>query len=75
MRCSFSTNRNLNLQRYKVLYVSAISTIQIKLDRRFLGPGDPPGFMALQLMTILEEARHTLISIEHDPCFTSTLWR
>jgi hypothetical protein len=31
------------------------------------GPGDSPGLTILQLMTILEEARHSIIIIEHGP--------
>jgi hypothetical protein len=47
-------NRNLNLQRYKVLYVCGnYSGILSKL--------------LFQLMTVLEEARHSIILIEHDP--------
>jgi hypothetical protein len=47
-------NRNLNLQRYKVLYVC----------------GNYSGILSrllFQLMTVLEEARHSIILIEHDP--------
>jgi hypothetical protein len=32
-------------------------------------------FTAFQLMTILEEARHSLILIEHDLFCTSTPWK
>ena len=61
-------NRNLNLQRYKVLYISGnYSSILSKLDRRFQDLEIRRAFTAFQLMTILEEARHSLILIEHDP--------
>jgi hypothetical protein len=61
-------NRNLNLQRYKVLYISGnYFSILSKLDRRFQDQEIRRAFIAFQLMTILEEARHNLIVIEHDP--------
>ena len=61
-------NRNLNLQRYKVLYVTGnFSGILTRLHRRFTELEIRRGFTTFQLMTILEEARHSLIIIEHDP--------
>jgi hypothetical protein len=61
-------NKNLNLQRYKVLYVSGnYSGILSKLDRRFTELEVQRGFTVFQLMTILEEAHHSLIIVEHDP--------
>jgi hypothetical protein len=61
-------NRNLDLQRYKVLYISGnYSGILSKLDRRFQDLEIRRAFTVFQLMTILEEARHSLILIEHDP--------
>jgi hypothetical protein len=61
-------NKNLNLQRYKVLYVSGnYSGILSKLDRRLTELEVRRGFTVFQLMTILEEAHHSLIIIEHDP--------
>jgi hypothetical protein len=61
-------NRNLDLQRYKVLYVCGNhSGILSKLDRRFQDLEIRRAFTVFQLMTILEEARHSLILIEHDP--------
>jgi DNA polymerase I len=61
-------NRNLDLQRYKVLYVCGNhSCILSKLDRRFQDLEIRRAFTVFQLMTILEEARHSLILIEHDP--------
>jgi hypothetical protein len=60
-------NKNLNLQRYKVLYVSGnYSGILSKLDRRFTELEVRRGFTVFQLMTILEEAHHSLIIVEHD---------
>jgi hypothetical protein len=61
-------NRNLNLQRFKVLYVTGnTSAILSRLDRRFEALEIRRGFTVFQLMTILEEAPHSLILIEHDP--------
>ena len=61
-------NRNLNLQRFKVLYICGnYSGILSKLDRRFQELEIRRAFTVFQLMTILEEAHHTLIVIEHDP--------
>jgi len=61
-------NRNLNLQRFKVLFVSGnYSGILSKLDRRFTELEVRRGFTVFQLMTILEEAHHSLIIVEHDP--------
>ena len=61
-------NKNLNLQRFKVLYVSGnYSGILSKLDRRLTELEVRRGFTVFQLMTILEEAHHSLIIVEHDP--------
>lgn len=61
-------NRNLNLQRFKVLYVTGnYSGVLSSLDRRFDALEIRRGFTAFQLMTILEENHHSLIFIEHDP--------
>ncbi len=61
-------NRNLNLQRFSVLYVTGnYSGILSRLDRRFVDLDIRRGFTVFQLMTILEEAHHSLIFIEHDP--------
>jgi hypothetical protein len=61
-------NRNLNLQRFKLLYVTGnYSGILTHLDRRFTELEIRRGFTVFQLMTILEEARHSLILVEHDP--------
>jgi len=61
-------NRNLNLQRFNVLYVTGnYSSILSKLDRRFVDLHIRRGFTVFQLMTILEESHHSLIFVEHDP--------
>ncbi len=61
-------NRNLNLQRFRVLYVTGnYSAVLSRLDRRFEALEIRRGFTVFQLMTILEEAHHSIILIEHDP--------
>jgi hypothetical protein len=61
-------NRNLDLQRFKVLFVSGnYSGILSHLHRRFTELEIRRGFTTFQLMTILEEAHHSLIIVEHDP--------
>jgi hypothetical protein len=61
-------NCNLNLQSFKVLYVAGnYSAILSKLDRKFTELEICRGFTIFQLMTILEEAHHSLIIVEHDP--------
>ncbi|HSD56648.1 MAG TPA: hypothetical protein VLB04_00595, partial [Methanotrichaceae archaeon] len=50
-------NRNLNLQRFRVLYVSGnYSAILSRLDRRFEALEIRRAFTVFQLMTVLEEA-------------------
>jgi len=61
-------NRNPNLQRYNILYVSGnFSGILSRLHRTFTELEVRRGFTTFQIMTILEEARRSLIIIEHDP--------
>jgi DNA polymerase I len=61
-------NSTLNLQRFSVLYVTGnYSAVLSKLDRRFEALEILRGFTVFQLMTILEEAHHSIILIEHDP--------
>ena len=61
-------NSNLNLQRFKVLYICGNhSSILSKLDRKFVDLEIRRAFTVFQLMTILEEARHSLILVAHDP--------
>jgi DNA polymerase I len=51
-----------------VLYFCGnLSSILSRLDRRFQDLEIRRAFTVFQLMTILEEARHSLIFIEHDP--------
>ena len=63
-------NRNLNLQRFKVLYICGnYSSVLSRSDRRFQDLEIRRAFTVFQLMTILEEAHRSLIIIEHDPMF------
>jgi hypothetical protein len=61
-------NRNLNLQRYKIHHIIGnYSLILRRIHRKFQALETRRAFTVFQLMTILEEARHSLIIIEHDP--------
>jgi hypothetical protein len=61
-------NSNLNLQRYKVLYVCGnYSRILSRLDRKFTDLEVRRAFTSFQLMTILEENQHSFLIVEHDP--------
>ncbi len=60
-------NRNLNLQRFKVIYVCGnYSSILNSLDRRFEALDIRRAFTVFQLMTVLEQNHHTIVIIEHD---------
>jgi hypothetical protein len=61
-------NSNLNLQRYKILYVCGnYSRILSRLDRKFTELDIRRAFTSFQLMTILEENHHSFLIVEHDP--------
>jgi hypothetical protein len=61
-------NSHINLQRYKVLYVSGnYSRILSRLNRNFTELEIRRAFTSFQLMTILEENHHTFLIVEHDP--------
>jgi hypothetical protein len=61
-------NSHINLQRYKVLYVSGnYSRILSQLNRNFTELEIRRAFTSFQLMTILEENHHTFLIVEHDP--------
>jgi len=61
-------NSNLNLQRYKVLFVSGnYSRILSRLNRNITELDVRRAFTVFQLMTILEENHHSFLIIEHDP--------
>jgi hypothetical protein len=61
-------NSNLNLQRYKVLFISGnYSRILSRLNRNVTELDIRRAFTSFQLMTILEENHHTFLIVEHDP--------
>ena len=61
-------NTNLNLQRYKVLFISGnYSRILSRLNRNITELDVRRAFTSFQLMTILEENHHTFLIVEHDP--------
>jgi hypothetical protein len=61
-------NGNLNLQRYKILYICGnYSCILSQLDRNFTSLEVRRAFTSFQLMTILEENHHSFLVVEHDP--------
>jgi len=61
-------NSNLNLQRYKILFISGnYSRILTRLDRSFTSLEVRRAFTSFQLMTILEENHHSFLIVEHDP--------
>jgi DNA polymerase I len=65
-------NSNLNLQRYKVLYVSGnYSRILSRLNRNVTELDVRRAFTVFQLMTILEENHHSFLIVEHDPLLYS----
>jgi len=61
-------NGNLELQRYKILFICGnYSRILSRLDRNFTELEIRRAFTSFQLMTILEENHHSFLIVEHDP--------
>jgi DNA polymerase I len=61
-------NSHLELQRYKILYISGnYSRILSRLNRNFTDLEIRRAFTSFQLMTILEENHHSFLIVEHDP--------
>ena len=61
-------NSHLELQRYKILFISGnYSRILSRLDRNFAELEVRRAFTSFQLMTVLEENHHSFLIIEHDP--------
>lgn len=61
-------NTNLNLQRYKILFISGnYSRILSHLNRNITELDVRRAFTSFQLMTILEENHHSFLIVEHDP--------
>jgi len=59
---------HLEFQRFKLLYICGnYSRILNGLDRKFRNLEVRRAFTAFQLLTVLEEAGHTVILVEHDP--------
>jgi hypothetical protein len=64
----WALNSHINLQRFRTLYICGnYSRILSRMDRNFVDLEIRRAFTAFQLLTILEEARHTLVYVEHDP--------
>jgi len=61
-------NGNLELQRYKILFICGnYSRILSRLDRNFTEIEIRRAFTSFQLLTTLEENHHTFLIVEHDP--------
>ena len=61
-------NRNLDPYKFSTIYVCGnYSAILTHLHRKFEDLNIRRAFTVFQLMTVLEEAHHSLIFIEHDP--------
>lgn len=61
-------NNHLNLQRYKILFISGnYSRILSRLNRNITELDVRRAFTSFQLMTILDENHHSFLIVEHDP--------
>ena len=61
-------NSHLELQRYKILFISGnYSRILNRLNRNFTQLDVRRAFTVFQFMTILEENHHSFLIVEHDP--------
>ena len=61
-------NSHPELQRYKILFISGnYSRILSRLNRNITELEVRRAFTSFQLMTILEENRHSFLIVEHDP--------
>ena len=61
-------NSHLELQRYKILFISGnYSRILSRLDRNFTELEVRRAFTVFQLMTILQENHYSFLIVEHDP--------
>jgi hypothetical protein len=58
-------NSHLELQRYKILFISGRSSS--RLNRNITELEVRRAFTVFQLMTILEENHHSFLIVEHDP--------
>jgi hypothetical protein len=67
-RLASALNSHLELQHYKILFISGnYSRILSRLDRKITELDVRRAFTVFQLMTILEENHHSFLIIEHDP--------
>jgi DNA polymerase I len=65
-------NSHLELQRYKILFISGnYSRILNRLNRNITQLDVRRAFKVFQLMTILEENHHSFLIVEHDPLHSS----
>ena len=61
-------NSHLELQRYKILFISGnYSRVLSRLNRNITELDVRRAFTSFQLMTILEENHHSILIVEHDP--------
>ena len=61
-------NSHLELQRYKILFISGnYSRILNRLNRNITQLDVRRAFTVFQIMTILEENHHSFLIVEHDP--------
>jgi hypothetical protein len=61
-------NSHLELQRYKILFISGnYSRILSRLNRNITELDVRRAFTVFQLMTILQENHHSFLIVEHDP--------
>ena len=68
-------NNSRDLQRYLFLYISGnFSRILTHVDRNSARFNIRRAFTAHQLVTILNEAEHTILFIEHDPTLFDGAW-
>ncbi|HXX55065.1 MAG TPA: hypothetical protein VEI81_03120 [Methanoregula sp.] len=68
-------NENGDLQRYLLLFVSGnYSRVLTQVDRNAGHFEVRRAFTAHQLLTILQEAAHTVVFIEHDPTLFDGAW-
>jgi len=68
-------NGTTDLRRYLFLYVSGnFSRILTHIDRNAAAFDTRRAFTAHQLVTILNEAEHTVLFVEHDPTLFDGAW-
>jgi DNA polymerase I len=69
-------NSHLELQRYKILFVSGnYSRILSRLNRNITELDVRRAFTSFQLMAVLEENHHSFLIVDHDPMLYEVLPR